>query len=135
MKQKQRLINCYEAADLMGCGVKNVWALIRRLSLKAVRKNDKLLTCEEWIEEYQENKRSKDLHSTFNGRKVFDSSRGELSMNMIADALGVHKTMVMYYIKTGRLRSTRKGAYHVILDTELERFKAEELEHVEEKQA
>ena len=55
-------------------------------------------------------------------------------MNMIADALGVHKTMVMYYIKTGRLRSTRKGAYHVILDTELERFKAEELEHVEQEQ-
>lgn len=135
MKQKQRLINCYEAAEIMGCGVKNVWALIRRLSLRSVRKNDKLMTCEEWIEEYQENKRSKDLHSTFNGRKVFDSARGELSMNMVAENLGVHKTMVMYYIKTGRLKSTRKGAYHVILDTELERFKAEELEHVEEKQA
>jgi hypothetical protein len=106
--------------------------LIRRLSLKAVKVNEKWHTCEEWIEEYYDNKRSKDLHSVFNGRKVFDPERGELSVNMVAKELGVVKTAVQYYLETGRLKSIRKGHYHVILRPELERFMAEECRVQEE---
>ncbi len=90
-----------------------------------------MYTCEQWIEEYYENKRSKDLHSFFNGRKVFDESRGELSVSMVASELGVAKTNINYYIKTGRLKTFRKGHYHVVLRSEFERFIAEELQHNE----
>ena len=102
--------------------------LIRRLSLKAVKRGGKLYTCEEWIEEYYENRRSKDLHSIFNGRKVFNEAQGELSMNMVAKELGVGKSHVQYYLETGRLKSIRRGKYHVILRPELERFISEEME-------
>jgi hypothetical protein len=109
----------------MKCGLHNIWALIRRLSLKAKKVDDKWHTCEEWIEEYYENKRSKDLHSIFNGRKVFNSL--ELSANMVAEELGVHKNSVIYYIRTGRLKSFRRGQYHVVDRAELDRFIAEEM--------
>lgn len=100
--------------------------LIRRLSLKAVRRNGKLYTCEEWIEQYYENRRSKDHNSIFNGRKVF--SDGELSVTMVAKELGLDRSHIQYYLATGRLKSFRKGKYHVILRTELERFMSEEME-------
>lgn len=102
--------------------------LIRRLSLKAVKRDGKLYTCEQWIEEYYENRRSKDLHSIFNGRKVFNEAEGELSVNMVAKRLGVDRTHVQYYLETGRLKGFRKGHYWVILATELERFISEEME-------
>lgn len=112
-----------------------MWSLIRRLSLKAVKRCDKLYTCEEWIEEYYEHKRSKEVHSIFNGRKVFDPALGELSVRTVAKELGVHEKCVNYYINTGRLRVMRKGYYLVIMREELNRFIAEELEGAEEKQA
>ena len=126
MKKEQLLIDCYKAAKLMECTVHNVWAMIRRLSLKAVKRDGKLYTCEEWIDEYQLNKRNKDFHSIFNGRRVFDPEKGELSMQMVCQELGVCKTTVMYYIHTGRLKTSRKGHYYVIARSELNRFKAEE---------
>ena len=125
---KKRLIDVYEAQKVMGCGLHNIWMLIRRLSLKAVKRNGKLYTCEEWIEEYYENRRSKDHNSIFNGRKVFDEDKGELSVSMVARELGVGRSHIEYYLSTGRLKSFRKGKYHVILRTELERFKIEDLE-------
>jgi hypothetical protein len=129
---KKRLIDVYEAQKVMGCGLHNIWMLIRRLSLKAVKRGGKLYTCEQWIEEYYENRRSKDLHSIFNGRKVFNEAEGELSVAMVAKQLGVGKTHVQYYLETGRLKSIRRGTYHVILRPELERFIAEELEDCED---
>lgn len=100
--------------------------MIRRLSLKAIRRDGKLYTCEEWIDDYQLHKRDKDFHSIFNGRKVFDPEKGELSLQMVCAELGVSKTTVIYYIHTGRLKSSRKGHYYVIARSELNRFKVEE---------
>jgi hypothetical protein len=102
----------------------NIWLLIRRLSLKAVKVNGKWHTCEEWIELYYENKGSKQLHSMFNGRKVFDEARGELSSQTVADELGISKQCVSYHIKAGNIKSTEKGGYIVILRSDLEEFKA-----------
>lgn len=102
--------------------------LIRRLSLRSVKKGRRLYTCQEWIEEYYENRRSKDLHSIFNGRKVFDEAGGELSVNMVAKELGLDRAHIQYYLDTGRLKSIRKGKYHVILRSELERFMSEDME-------
>ena len=127
MNERKRLIDVYEAQKIMKCGLANIWMLIRRLSLKAVKRSGKLYTCQEWIEEYYENRRSKDHNSIFNGRKVFDESAGELSATMCANELGLTKSHIQYYLETGRLKSFRKGAYHVILREELDRFIAEEL--------
>ena len=51
---------------------------------------------------------------------------------MCANELGVGKSHVQYYLETGRLKSFRKGHYHVILRSELDRFIAEELETIKE---
>ncbi len=84
------------------------------------------MTCDEWIEEYYDHKRSKDEHSIWNGRKVFDPNRGELSLNMVARELGLAKVTMYYYIHSGKLKSYRKGHYIVVLRDDLERFKVEQ---------
>jgi len=128
---KKRLINVYEAQKIMNCGAHNVWLLIRRLSLKAVKRGGKWHTCEEWIEEYYENKRSKEHHSIFNGRKVFNEN--ELSVQTVSDELGITVAGVHYHINSGNLKSMQKGAYHVILRSDLEEFKGKKDFYVKDK--
>ncbi len=96
--------------------------LIRRLSLKSVTVDKRLYTTIEWIEEYYAHRRSKDHHSLFNGRKVFDAEKGELSINMVAKEMGLHKASVDYYVRTGKLKTIRRGTYHVVLRKDLEAF-------------
>lgn len=128
----KELISAYEAAKRMGCTVHNVWAMIRRLSLKAVKRNNKWVTCDEWIAEYYENKRCKDTHSIWNGRRVFDPKKGELSLNMVAKELGLAKSTMFYYINSGALKSHRKGHYVVVMRDDLEYFKAMRSGQIEE---
>lgn len=93
------------------------------------------MTCDEWIEEFYENKRSKDLHSIWNGRRVFDPEKGELSLNMVAAELGLAKPTMYYYIHSGKLKSYRKGHYVVVMRDDLERFKVEHYRSEKEAQA
>jgi len=122
MKQ-EKWIDAYQAAKKMDCKVHNVWAMIRRLSLKSKKIDGKLYTCDQWIEEFLENKRNKDFHSIFNGRKVFDPDKGELSLSMVAKELNLAKRTLFYYIHSGKLKSHRKGHYIVVLRENLEQFK------------
>lgn len=131
MDQKKHLINVKHASKLMDCTIQNVYCLIRRLALKAVKRGRVLYTCEEWIENYYENWHSKDLHSTFNGRKVFDREKGELSKNMVVEDYGLPHTSIDFWIRIGKLKTVRKGSYHVIMRPEIERFIAEDLKHYE----
>ena len=107
---------------------------MRRLSLKSIKRDGKLYTCQEWIDDYYDKFRSKDYHSIFNGRKVFDPEKGELSLAMVAKELDIAKTTVMYYVNSGRLKTFRKGAYYVVYEHELERFKDMEFRRYEELQ-
>src|SRR6266404_31777 len=136
MDPKKHLINVRHASRLMDCTIQNIYDLIKRLALKAVKRNRVLYTCEEWIEEYYEHKRSKDFHSSYNGRKVFDESKGELSIRMIEKEYGLPYTALCWWIRVGKLHTVKKGAYHVVMKAELERFMAEDLKHYElEKEA
>lgn len=120
-----------ETAKYLGCTVQNVYDLVRRLSLKARKHEGKLYTCQEWIDEYQANYRSKQLHSTWNGRKVFDRERGEYSIQDVAKILNTSEDNVEYWVRNGRLKTIRKGFYRVIMKEELERFAAEDLVQAE----
>ena len=120
-------ISIKAASKKMGCTIQNAYDLIRRLSLKAKRQDGKLYTCDQWIEEYYETCHSKQVNSTFNGRKVFDRSRGEYSIKDAAEMLRANEDSVEYWVRTGRLRTIRKGCYVVVMKKEIERFAAEEL--------
>lgn len=112
--------------------MQNAYDLVRRLSLKAKKVEGKLYTCQEWIDEYYDDYRSKQLHSTFNGRRVFDHSRGEYSILDAAKILDMNFKNIEYYVRTGKLKSIRKGCYVVIMKEELDRFAAEEMEIIAE---
>lgn len=121
MKENQDWICAKTAAELMGCKIHNVWMLIRRLSLKAKKIKGKYHTTKEWIAEYQNNKRSKDHNSIFNGRKVFNHRNGILSVSMVAKDLNVARCTVIYWIKTGKLKAYRTGHYYVIYLKDLQK--------------
>lgn len=63
---------------------------------------------------------------------MFDSERGELSISMVAKELNLHRASVDYYVKTGQLRTIRKGTYHVILRDDLSQFMANKYGNIEE---
>ena len=92
--------------------------------LKSTKLRGKLATTKKWIEEYEAFKNSKDFHSTYNGRRVFSETKGELSVTMLMQRLGLSRTAVMYYITSGKLKTFRKGFYHVTTEKELARFLA-----------
>lgn len=60
---------------------------------------------------------------------MFDRDRGELSKNMVVEDYGLPHTAIDFWIRVGKLKTVRKGHYHVIMKPELERFLAEDLQH------
>lgn len=64
---------------------------------------------------------------------MFDHARGEYSIIDMAEQYGVNPKSIDYWILTGRLKTIRKGAYHVIMKDEMERFMQQEI--AEESQA
>lgn len=121
---KKQLINVYAAQKLMGCTLQNIWQLIRWQSLKAVKVNGKLHTCVEWIEEYQATKDNRQLHSTYNGRKVYDEEKGLFSLKTVCEQTGLSRPTLDFHMSTGRLKTRRKGMYYVVTKESLDNFKA-----------
>lgn len=69
------------------------------------------------------------MNSIFNGRKVFDPDKDELSISMVAKELGVSTCTVRNHIYNGRLKTFRKGHYHVITRAELNKYLQEKPVH------
>lgn len=122
MDKKDVMIVVKDAAQLMQCSQQNVWNLIKRKSLKAKKVFGRWVTCQKWIDEYYENWHSKDLHSIFNGRKVFDPAEGRYSVRQVSEIVGKTKAIVEGHIRYGKLKTVRTGSYHVILEKDLKEY-------------
>lgn len=114
-------LNVKQASQVMDVTIQAVYQAIRYGSLQATKRLDRLYTTQEWIDAYRENLGSKQLHSTFNGRKRFNEEKGELSMRMAADRLGVPVHIVQWMITQGRIKGFKRGAFWVIPEEQLTR--------------
>lgn len=114
-----------EAANYMGCCQMNVYKQMSRGVLKYKLIRGVKHTCPEYIQEYWSALHSKQEHSVFNGRPVYDESRGELSVEMCARQLGVERCSVHFACRTGRLKCIRRGRYFVVTQEDLNNYKAQ----------
>ncbi len=111
-----------QASRIMQCTVQNVYAMISRRSLQAIRRDNRYYTTQAWIDDYYKHYRSKDYHSIYNGRRLFDEEKGIYSIQMVAKIMNTTGPTVLGWIRWGKLKSIRKGNYHVILQEDLELY-------------
>lgn len=114
-------IKVKEAAQIMGITIQSVYQAIRYTTLKAKKINDVLYTTNEWIEEYRKHLCSKQEHSRYNGRNVFDKEKGEYSLQMASEMTSIPVHTLYYMIDTGKIKAFRRGVYWVITDQEIQR--------------
>lgn len=115
-------IDINQASKHMGVTIQAVYQAIRLGVLKATKRNGQKFTTLAWIEEFQSNKWSKQLHSRVNGKKVFRPESGELSIKMAAEKLNVPRHYIADHLKRGTIKGFRRGAYWVIHEEELQKL-------------
>lgn len=108
-----------EAATQLKVSVQAIYQAIWRKALKKRKIDKQTFTSDEWIEEYMAELHSKQTHSSYNGRKVFDQDKGELSIKMVAERLQTSEFCISWHIKHGRIQAYRKGTYWVIPEAQL----------------
>lgn len=118
-------ISVHEAADIAGVQTFAIYAIIRRKVLKARRIQGKLHTTREWLQDFLDHKDSRQLHSTYNGRKVFDEKRGEYSTITAAKSLNVDVKRLYYFMMLGKAQPYYKGQYAIFTAEEIERIRQE----------
>ncbi len=120
-----QLIDVKEAAKRMNCTIQNVYDLIKRVALRSVRRQNKMMTCQEWIEEYYEHVNSKEHHASINGRKIFTEDKPYYSLTAASEMLGIHRTSLFYHIKLGHVKAMKVKNYLAIPAAEVERLMAQ----------
>lgn len=118
-----KYITIAEAAESLEVSVQAVYQAIRRRNLKAKIKGRRMFTSYEWLREYMEHWASKQEHSRFNGEKVFNKDKGEYSVVMVAQELGVKTQLIHDMCKEGKIKTYRKSTFLIISKEELERVK------------
>lgn len=122
----EKYLKIPEAALIMGITQQAVYKQIRRYALKATKILGVTHTTLDWIEEYNKHKHSKGRHSIFNGRPVFDEEKGEYSVCMVAERLGVDRMFVLNRILKGEIIAFKRGSYYVIRDEHLQLYLQEQ---------
>ena len=114
-----KYITVAQAAKALEVSIQAVYQAMWRKSLKCIIKDGRRYTTPDWLKDYHDDLYSKQVHSTYNGTKVFDSSKGEYSVRMIAERFNVYPQLINWHIARGRIKAFKKGAYHVILEDEI----------------
>lgn len=112
-----------EVAIMLGLTVQAIYQAIGKKNLKCKKIEGIKYTTQEWLEEYRKFLHSKQKHSRYNGKHVFDESRGFYSVQMVADMLGIRKHFVYDMISEGKIQCLRRGNYKIVLKEEFEKVK------------
>lgn len=89
------------------------------------------VTTQEWIDEWRATLHDKSIQK-FNGRQMYDKSKGELSTGMARKLLGYSKNKFDYYIQKGHIKFIKKGFYYVLDISDVLAFKAKMEQQQEE---
>jgi len=130
--EESKVVSITEAAKINNVTRQAIYVAIKQNKLKATKKSRWEIELKD-LEEYRRNKYSR-TKSMFAGELLFDNERGYFSVNQIAKLLNVPAQKVYYALRTGMLKSTRKGAAWVIHSEDVERYRSEGLERKNSKQ-
>lgn len=108
-------ISVTKAAKILGVTRQAAYIAMKKGRIPAIRCADtkKWLITVEHVQAYQKSKYSRE-NSTYKGELIFDKSKGLYSVSEAAKVLDVPVQKVYYAMRSGHLKSHRKGANWVI---------------------
>lgn len=97
-----------EASIKFQVTVQSFYFAIKNGKLPAKKMNRKWIIEESALQNYRENKYSRD-HSTFQGKKKFDEKEGTFSLLKAAEFLQIDYQRLYYLLRSGKVNASRKG--------------------------
>lgn len=108
-----KYITITKAAQLAGITKQTMFAATRKHVLQYKVIEGIRYTTKEWLNEYLSNRFNRQ-RVYYNGAPLFDFLKGEWSVKMTAAYLQCTIQHVHFLLRTGRIKSFRRGSYHVV---------------------
>ncbi len=106
--EERKVVSITEAAKINNVTRQAIYVAIKQKKLKATKKTRWEIDLKD-LEEYRRNKYSR-KKSMFQGELLFDNEKGYYSVKQVSKMLAIPAQKVYYALRTGMLKSTRKGA-------------------------
>lgn len=129
----EELLTLAEAAIYARVTRQAIYKALRNRGLKAKKVGHKWMLTKAHIDEYRANKYNRDLR-VVNGELVFDMDKGEFSATQVCKVFSAtlgrpfSLQRIYYLLRTGQLRSFKKGATWVIKKDDAVRLLQEEMD-------
>lgn len=124
--EAKKVVSITEAARINNVTRQAIYVAIKQNKLRATKKTRWEIDLKD-LEDYRMNKYSRSK-SMFDGELLFNNDKGYFSVNQVARILNVPAQKVYYALRTGMLKSIRKGAAWVIHTEDVSRYREEYLE-------
>lgn len=124
--EAKKVVSITEAAKINNVTRQAIYVAIKQNKLKATKKTRWEIDIKD-LEEYRKNKYSRSK-SMFGGELLFNNDKGYFSVNQVARMLGIPAQKVYYALRTGMIKSSRKGAAWVINVEDINRYREDYLE-------
>ncbi len=119
--EERKVVSITEAAKINNVTRQAIYVAIKQKKLKATKKTRWEIDLKD-LEEYRRNKYSR-KKSMFQGELLFDNEKGYYSVKQVSKMLAIPAQKVYYALRTGMLRSTRKGAAWVVHTDDLNQYR------------
>lgn len=120
--EEKKVVSITEAAKINNVTRQAIYVAIKQNKLKAKKDTTRWTINLKDLEEYRKNKYSRSK-SMFDGSLLFDNTQGYYSVNQVAKILGVPAQKIYYALRTGMLKSIRKGAAWIMHLDHIEEYK------------
>lgn len=134
MDREDKLVSITEAAKLNKVTRQAIYVAIKLNKLKARKDAARWMIHLDDLADYRKHKYSR-ARSVFNGELVFDTTKGQYSVNQVAKMLNVPPQKIYYATRSGKLKAYRKGAAWVIDVAEANEYKEKFLQKKKRKAA
>ena len=119
--EERKVVSITEAAKINNVTRQAIYVAIKQKKLKATKKTRWEIDLKD-LEEYRRNKYSR-KKSMFQGELLFDNEKGYYSVKQVSKMLAIPAQKVYYALRTGMLKSTRKGAAWVVHTDDLNQYR------------
>ena len=116
-------VSVSQAAKIKNVTRQAVYLAIKLKRLKAYKIDEKWLIYKKDLQEYDERRYSREFHSSFYGKPIFDDEKGYVSVDKASLIIGVPKQKIYYAIRRRILPAKRKKAAYVLYVEDLMKYK------------
>lgn len=111
---KDSFVSVTEAAKIKKVTRQAIFLAIKTKSLRAFRHGHRYRIYLSDLNEYNKHLYSRFKHSHFEGERIFDETKGYLSVQKAAELIKIPKQKLYYAIRLNLLKSVRKNNQYVI---------------------